>query len=182
VTRLFAIIALVVLSAAPALADPTADVKNAMIALAKATSYHMTASMGDHTLDGDYVAPSKFHVTAGPMEAIWIDKTTYIKMNGAWKRFSFPGMDQMLSPVAHVQSFIASHSDITVTDLGAKTVDGAILHAYLVKTNEANTKPATVYVDGSGTVARIEATEAGSTAVIRFSNINGPITIDPPAS
>jgi hypothetical protein len=179
--RLLAIVALVALSAAPALADPTNDVKNAMIGLANASSYHISATAAGHAMEGDFVKPGKMHLTAGPFEMIVIDKTTYVKMQGAWHQFTFPGMDRVMAPLSHAQNFLKSHDDITVTDLGPKVVGGATLHAYGVKNSTNSDRPITVYLDSSGTLVRIDvADNDGNTSTINFSNMNGPITIDPP--
>jgi hypothetical protein len=180
VNRLLAIVALLALSASPALADPTNDLKNAMIALATAKSYHLSmTTAGGHTAEGDVVNPGRVHLTAGPMEIIVIDKTTYVKIQGAWHQFAMPGMDHIMGPVAMVQNFAKSHEDMIVTDLGPKSVDGTLLHAYGVK-NAGSTKNATIYIDAAGLPARIENTEGEGLNVVKFSNFNGPISIDPP--
>jgi hypothetical protein len=180
VNRLLAIVALVVVSAAPTLADATADVKNAFLGLARASAYHITATTAaGPTMSGDFVSPGKMHITAGPIEMIVIDTATYVKVQGAWHQFAFPGADRMTGPFAHIQSYIKSHADISVTDLGPKLVDETTLHAYAVKGGGTD-KPATVYLDAGGNLVRIDASEAAGTTVIRFSNLNGPITIVAP--
>lgn len=179
--RMFALVALVVLSAAPALADATADVKSAFVALSKASSYHVaaTTASGGRPMSGDFVRPGKLHVTAGPMEMIVIDSATYVKMQGTWHEFAFPGADRMTGAFAHVQSYLKSHDDLAATDLGPKVVDGSTLHAYDVKGGGSD-KPATVYLDAGGNLVRIDATDGEGTTIIRFSNVNGPITIVAP--
>ncbi len=178
--RLLAIVALVALAAAPAVADPTNDLKNAMIALASAKSYHLSmTTAGGHTAEGDVVNPGRVHIVAGPMDVIVIDKTTYVKIQGAWHQFAMPGMDRMMGPVAMVQNFAKTHEDMVVTDLGPKTVDGTVLHAYGVK-NAGSAKNAVIYIDAAGLPARIENTENDGLDVVKFSNFNGPISIDPP--
>jgi hypothetical protein len=180
VNRFLAIVALVALTAAPALADPTSDLKNAMIALASAKSYHLSlTTAGGHTAEGDVVNPGRVHLIAGPMDVIVIDKTTYVKIQGAWHQFAMPGMDRMMGPVAMVQNFAKSHDDMIVTDLGPKTVDGTLLHAYSVK-NAGSAKNAVIYLDAAGLPARIENTDSEGLNVVKFSNFNGPISIDPP--
>jgi hypothetical protein len=78
-----------------------------------------------------------------------------------------------------VQNFAKTHDDMIVTDLGPKTVDGTVLHAYGVK-NAGSAKNAVVYIDASGLPARIENTDSEGLNVVKFSNFNGPITIEAP--
>lgn len=180
--RFLATAALVALCVAPALADPTSDVKGALIGLAGASSYHVTITAASGpTVAADFVKPGKVHVTAGPMELIMIDKATYVKMSSTWHQFSFPGIEHVLGPLTHAQDLVQSHDDIVVTDLGSKTVDGGVLHAYGVKPGNS-TKSVTMYLDGSGALVRIDAAGPNGTNVVRFSNVNGPITIEAPVS
>jgi len=180
VTRWLATLALIVVSAAPALADATADVKNAFLTLARASSYHIAATTaGGQTMSGDFVNPGKMHITAGPMEMIVIDTETFVKMQGAWHQFAFPGADRMTGPFAHIQSYVKAHENLAAIDLGPKVVDGTTLHAYSVRGGGTD-HAATVYVDSSGNLVRIDSADSAGTTVIRFSNVNGPITIVAP--
>ncbi len=180
VKRLLAVLALVCATNATALADPTNDIKNAFLNLAGATSYHIDASADGHAMQGDFVKPGKLHMTFGPMEMIEIDKTTYVKMQGTWRQFTFPGLDRLTQPFALAQRYATkATTDISVTDLGMKTVAGATLHAYLVK-DTADNRTSTMYIDANSMPARIEVDGEHGPQVITFSNINGPITIVAP--
>jgi hypothetical protein len=176
--RLLAVLTLLVLAVRPAFADPTTDVRNAMIALGRATSYHINVTSEGRTMDGDVVNPGKMHLVVAPMEMIVIDKTTYVKMQGTWRQFSMPGADRMTAPIARVQNLAKSGEQAQVTDLGPKTVDGVALHAYLVK--PADGSPSTVYLDDQGRIVRIESNEGGAMSVVRISNYNAPVTIEAP--
>ncbi len=179
--HLVAIVALVIASALPALADPQSDVVNAMTAFGKLTSYHIDATAGkDRSMSADVVNPGRMHVTAGPAEMIQIDGTTYVKFGGSWRQFAIPGMERIFSPVTYTQKLAAHKADVTVTDLGTKVVAGAPLHAYLVKSGSVD-RPATVYLDGTGALTRVETVDGtGNLDVITFSNFNGPISIVAP--
>jgi hypothetical protein len=180
VNRLLATVALVALAFAPAMADPTGDVKGALIALAGASSYHVTMTTASgQTVTADFVKPAKIHVVAGPMELIEIGTTTYVKMSSTWHQFSFPGIEHMMGPLSNAQQLVKSHDDIVVTDLGPKSVDGTVLHAYGVKPG-SSAKAVTMYLDASGSLVRIDAAGPGGTNVVRFSNVNVPVTIDAP--
>jgi hypothetical protein len=166
--------ALVAALTTQALADAQGDVKNAMIQFSKLTSYHMTAHGLGKTIDADIVNPGKMHVVMGSMELIRLDTTTYVKINGEWRKFAFPGMDRLSGPAMTVQQLVAHKGDFVVSDLGPKTIDGATLHAYTVKATEG---PATtMYLDASGNLARADTGEGYAT----FSKFNAPITIDAP--
>lgn len=73
-----------------------------------------------------------------------------------------------------------NQENFTATDLGMKTVGGSSLHAYLVKNKDAS-KPATMYFDSAGMLARIEIDgDKGGTTAIVYSKYNAPIKIEAP--
>jgi hypothetical protein len=178
--RLLVALALAVTVAAaavPASADPTADVRGAMIAFAKATSYHVSATAEGRDIEADFLPPSRAHFIAAPIEVITIDGTTWVKLGGGWRQFAVPGMDRITGFVqGTIDTMRNPPDDMVVTDLGPKSVDGAALHAYGVTTKSA-AGTTTVYIDRSGLLARID-TNDGST--VRFSKFNAPLTIAPP--
>jgi hypothetical protein len=174
--RLLCTLVLIAAMAVPALADPKSDVGNAMLALDKASSYHMSIAARGRSVEADFVKPGKMHVTVGPMEIIKIDTDTYVKINGSWKKFAFPGMDQMTDMFAGmIAQAHHTDTDITITDLGMTTLEGAQLHAYSSK-NKSGTIAVTIYVDANGYPARLENADG----VLKFTNINGPMTIVAP--
>jgi len=177
--RTLSAIVLFALAAAPALADPKADLMAAMVGFAKATSYHMTVSgRGRPGMEADIEAPGKMHMVSPQFEFIKIDSTTWVKMNGAWQKFQVPGMDAMMGGVTNVINMAHEPDQVTVIDLGPKSpgTGGPPLHAYQV-TNEAGKSPATMFVDGG---RLIEVDNADGTSV-KFSNFNAPVDIEPPS-
>jgi hypothetical protein len=162
---------------APAAATPLSDVSNAMMALGQAKTFHIALTSHGQSAEVDIVQPGKAHLTYGPFEVITIGGTTYAKIGGGWRQYAIPGIGRI---TGLYESAIrrASHptAEMTVVDLGSKTIDGVVLHAYTFKHKDESV-PTTLYLDGKGLPARVE-TEDGS--LIRFSDINGPITIDAP--
>ena len=173
--RLLLAAALVVAVAAPALADPAADVRSAMIAFAKLTSYHLNVQAQGRTIDVDMVIPGKTHIVTSGAEVIAIDGTTWVKAGGSWRQIAFPFMGQLTGMYQSALDALRNPSgDFAVTDLGMKNVDGESLHAYLVKGNGGD--GSTVYLDRKGALARVDT----SNGFVRFSKFNAPIAIDPP--
>jgi hypothetical protein len=168
--RLLAVAILTALAAAPALADPKADLLAAMSQLSKAASYHATAVSRGQTVEFDSAnAGTKMRVATGPMEMIKIDQTMWVKMNGSWRKMTIPGAENMTAAIDRALATVRnSKDDAVITDLGMKSPDGAPLHAYGV-TNKSGTSPSTVYLDGGGTLARIDTTDG---TVIKFSKYN----------
>lgn len=176
--RLLLALALVAASAGPALADPAGDVRSAMLEFAKLTSFHMSASSQGKTVEADFLPPGKAHFIMPPLEVITIDGTVWAKINGTWQTFAFPGITQLTGTFsAAIDALRNPSADMTVTDLGEKTVDGTQLHAYGVTSTSGGT-PSTVYIDANGRLVRAEG---GSAGVVRFSRFNAPLEIDPPA-
>jgi hypothetical protein len=175
--RLLLAFALALTALAPALADPGSDVRGAMMALARATSFHISADAGGQQVEADFVPPEKAHFVAGPVEVITISGTTWMKFGGSWRQFSIPGMDRLTGFVTGtIDTLRDPPEDMTVTDLGMKPADGVPLHAYAVASKSGGYAD-TVYLDRSGTIARIDIPNSGS---VRFSRYNAPVTIDPP--
>ena len=177
--RLLAGAALFALITAPALADPKGDVTAAMIGLAKATSYHITIS--NHkgpAMEADMQAPGKMHMISPQFEFIKIGTTTWVKMNGAWQKFSLPGTNQMTGGVTNVLNMAHRPDRLTVTDLGPKTpaTGGWALHAYSI-VNEAGKSPSTVFIDG-GRLVEVDNIDGSS---VKFSKFNVPVDIEPPS-
>ena len=176
--RLLFALALVVATAVPALADPTADLRNAMINFGKLTSYHMEATAKGYSIEMDMMPPARMHVTAAGMEAIKIDGDMYVKMGETWRKFNFPGIEQMANLYKGAID-AASHprTDMVVDDLGPKVVDGVPLHGYSVTDKDHPKAGATLYLDGSGNIVRIVPAEGG---MVKLSKFNAPMSIVAP--
>ena len=174
--RLTVILALVVLTMAPALADPMSDVKAAFAKLAAAKTYKISATPpSGPAVKGEVVNPGDSHMTIGPMEIIIIGNTTYTKMGGSWAKQTASGISNGESPMA----LATPGPDAVVRDLGAKTVGGVSLHAYSMQ-KTASAPVATVYIDGNGLPVRIESAAARGNMVMQLSDFNAPITIVAP--
>jgi hypothetical protein len=164
---------LVVATTAPAFADPGADLKNAMIAFTKLTSYHMEMRSAHGVVSADFVNPGRYHTFASKSESIVVNNTMYLKLNGAWRKYPV-GSAVGLQP-NFTKTLASHHGDIVVTDLGSRIVGGAALHAYGVK-NATTQKIETMFLDGSGRITRIET----GTTIISISRFNAPMTIQAP--
>ena len=158
--RRFVLAGLAVLSlAAPALATPADDVRAALVNFSQATSYHLTLDASGKHGEGDVVVPDKMQLTIGPMKMIKIGTTTWVYVNGHWMEMSMAGdsLGRMTGGVTEAQSLSKDPKDVTVTDLGPKTVDGETFHAYSVQNKGAST-PSILYIGSDGRLRRIDST------------------------
>jgi hypothetical protein len=175
--------ALAVFLAVPAFATPTDDVKNALIALGQATSYHLVIVSNGKTGEGDWVAPDKMQFTFGSTEIIRIGTTSWVHVQGHWMQVPAAAAGSMgagaTSGVSEAQSMAANAKNVTVADLGMKTVAGATMHAYSV-VQSGDTSPRIIYVGSDGRVQRIEHPTSTGTSSVTFSKFNQPATISPP--
>ena len=159
--------------AAPALAGSSDSLTNAALNTTKQSSYHISMTTAQGTTEGDVVNPDRMHMVSKGAETIIIGSTAYVKIGGSWRKMDVGRMGSMQANVA--QAIAKYRGDYTSTDLGTKIVDGAPMHAYRV--NNAKThRTETVYVDGSGRMARVES----GPIVIRFTKFNEPVTITAP--
>ncbi len=167
---------------APAFAAPVDDVKSAMLKLARAHAYHVAIDGGSRAAELDFIKPDRVHMTSGPMEMVSIPPTTWVKVNGNWMKLNVPNgsgpMSAGMSPVSRAQA-IADHPEtmVTVTDRGTTTVDGVLLHMYVVQQN-GDAKPMTLGVGPDGYPRTIESTDAsGKTSRVRFSQFDDPAIV-----
>jgi hypothetical protein len=122
-------------------------------------------------------------LTIGPAALIKIGTTVWVQAGGRWMQMPAAGdqMARMTGGLSAAQSIAANPKDVTVTDLGSKTADGATFHIYSVKSS-GSPGPSIVYVGSDGRVARIDSTDSqGKISIVRFSKFNESITISPPA-
>jgi len=175
------LIVFALLAGGTAFADPAGDLKNGMIAFHKLSSYHMTVTSRGKTIEGDFVAPDRMHVTVAGREVIRIGSTTYFNANGSWMKISAPGASAMMfGPVDDVRNVGAHPNDMIVTDLGPKTAGGISYHAYSVRSS-SSPSASICYLDRDGMLARVESTGAdGSISTVLFSRFNAPVKIDAP--
>ncbi len=170
----------------PASADLNGPLENAMMTMMKGGSYHfdMTSVIGGstETNSGDVASLSPLRMRAtmtspqmGTMEMILLPSAGYMKMgSGAWQKL--PGASAIGFSQMDVASMMAKdRAQLTVVDLGMQLKDGAMLHAYRV-TDSARKITETVYLDGAGRIARLEAPRL----VMRFSKYGEPVNIAAP--
>jgi hypothetical protein len=183
-THLVAFVAFVAafaLTALPVLADPATDaIRNAALKLTTSSSYHVTILADGHTAEGDVAPPDKMKLTLGPVQMIEIAKVTYVNFDGTWHELSMPGAERISAHLEDVRSYARmAPSDIVVTDLGMKTVDGRTDHAYSVN-NKGNAKSNILYIDANGYLVRIESNTNEGSGTMLLSKYNQPVTIVAP--
>jgi hypothetical protein len=174
-TRLLASLVFVAATSAPAFADANGDMNNAMISFMKLRSYHMDMLMGKQTVSADVVNPGRMREVLPEGEAIVIDKTMYMKIGGAWKKYQMTD-PLMMSPADYEKKMQARKGEYVVTDAGVRVVGGQPLHAYVVKKTKTGGTDATVFLDSSGRIARMEV----GTTVMTVSKFNEPVNIQAP--
>jgi hypothetical protein len=170
----------------PASADLGGPLENAITMMMKGGSYHfdMTDSVGGstQTTSGDVASfsPMRMRGTVnsaqtGTMQMILLPSAGYVKIgSGAWQKM--PGAASIGFSQMDVAAMIAKdRAESSVSDLGMRLKDGAMMHAYRV-TNNAKKTTETVYLDGAGRIARVET----GSIVMRFSKYGVPFTIVPP--
>jgi outer membrane lipoprotein-sorting protein len=169
---------------APAFADATADATKALMGFAHLSSYHMSMSTPNGQMEIDVVNPNKMHFTAGSMQMIRIDDNSWVYVNGHWMAvpaMAAGQMSQLTGGVSAARTLSDHAQHVTVTDLGTKSIEGEMLHAYGVKDPDTTTN-STIYVGGDGYVHQMDVLDArGHTSTIHISQFNQKIAIDPPS-
>jgi len=161
-------------AAAAARADSYDTIAQAVLTTLHQPSYHISMTMpGGQAIEGDVVTPDRMHMTMPIGESTVIGKTMYMKMNGVWKKFDVGGL--MKSPLDQMKSLAAGREDATVDDLGMRTVDGGLMHAYKVTNGKLKTT-VTVFIDSAGRLAREEM----GTSVFRISKFGEMVSIVAP--
>ncbi|HEY1977369.1 MAG TPA: hypothetical protein VGG89_12520 [Candidatus Baltobacteraceae bacterium] len=170
INRTLLALVLAAASTTTAFADAHSDIVNAMVNFKQLKSYHMEMTVGGRQSSADFLSPNRIHTFAAGNEVIQIDTTTYMRLNGTWKKY--PGGPS----VADTMAFASSHNGgFTATDLGMRTVGGTSLHAYSVKTLKTG-NITTVFLDGSGRIVRMDTGKV----VMILSKFNAPLTINAP--
>jgi len=165
-----ALAALVTLTAVPAFASPTDDVRAAMIKFASLSSYQVSFGSGGRTGTMDFVKPDSMHMRSSGVEMVRVNKITYMKMgpSSSWMKIPDSKGAGPGDIADRVRTMAKQANGVTATDLGMKSVDGETLHAYRMKQN--NSTQSTVYIANDGYVHRIDSGEKDGT--VRFSKFN----------
>jgi hypothetical protein len=161
---------LVTLASAPAYASPTDDVHAAAVRFAALSSYQMSFGTGATSGTMDVVNPDSMHMHVGSTEMIRLGSTTYTKVGSrGWiKLAAMPGTSP--GTIAdQVRSMSRDASNVTVTDLGMKSVGGETLHAYRL-TQKKNGTQSTMYVGGDGLIHRMAGAHPDSN--VHFGKFN----------
>jgi outer membrane lipoprotein-sorting protein len=130
-------------TAAPALADPTAEMVQMQKAFASLKSYHAEMRMSQgRSVTIDFVAPDKFRETMyNGIQSVVIGSDMWMKVNGKWSKLpgSMPfvraAMDSMRS--AGVSGEL--RKTYTVTDLGPAMIGPIPVHHYRMVKKSDNT-------------------------------------------
>jgi hypothetical protein len=156
---------------APARADVAPAVVNAFVVMSKLPSYHMTMSTPEGPAQTDVVNPGKMHTVMKAGEMYMIGPTMYMKIGGKWTKFANSNPDSDV--LARYHKFAANYSS---QDLGMRTVTGGTFHAYAIHDTKHPNVKNTIYLDGSGRIARIDI----DANVVTFSRFGVPVSIQPP--
>ncbi len=173
--RLIGTMVLAAATTLPALADASADLRNAVAATARERSYHMTmTSAASGTVEADMLYPGRLHMIMKKMnmESIVIGDTMYMKQNGVWHKLPGGGSATTSDPI---KAMAAKWKLVKVVDLGQKLAGGSMLHAYRV-TNLRTQSADTVFLDSGGRMVRFE----DGTAVFQISKFGEPLNIVAP--
>ena len=163
-----ALAALVTLAATPAFANPTDDVRSALMRYAGLSSYRMTMTAEKGGMTMDIVRPDSVHMSASGMELVKIGSTMYVKAPGGkgWMKQSVHGA----GPAAvadKMKSMLNERDAFTATDLGMKAMHGGEpMHAYKVK--QKNGSSSVIYVARDGFVHRMQS----DNSTMEFSKFN----------
>jgi hypothetical protein len=172
------LVALVALSGAPASANPTDDVRAAMLRFAALSSYEMTFGTGARSGTVDFVKPNSMHMTMGPMEMISVGETAYVKQgSGGWMKIRNTAPVGPAEMANRIRDYAVKVNTLTATDLGMKNVGGESLHAYRVTSKDGS--PANVYIGRDGLPHRFDSSSNGNN-VVRISKFNAVAPIRPP--
>jgi hypothetical protein len=166
-------------------AQLTPPLQSAVSKMIKDGSYHfdMTMTAGTTTTksvgDVSSLNPIRMRISTdmgpqGTMQMVVLPPYMYMKMGSTgWKKTAGDAGSMTQMDVASMMQKQAG--SYTVSDLGMQSRDGAMLHAYRINNTKLKTV-STVYLDGSGRMARFESTNL----VMRFSNFGAPMNIAAP--
>jgi hypothetical protein len=154
----------------PASADVAPALTNAVALMSKLPSYHMSMTSPEGAAETDVSNPGKMHTVMKAGEIYIIGPTMYMKISSKWTKFANSGDSDVL---ARYHKFASNY---TSKDLGMRTVPGGTFHAYAVHDTKHPTVKNTIYLDGSGRIARIDI----DASVVTFSRFGVPVSIQAP--
>jgi hypothetical protein len=165
-----ALVALATLTAVPANAGPTDDVRAAMLKFTGLRSWEMSFGAGGRSGTMDFVKPNAMRLSTEGMQMVHIGDTTYMMMNGKWQKFTSRNRSGGGFEMAdEIRRKISESNGVSATDLGMKSVGGETLHAYKIREKDGST--GIVYVGADGLPHRFQGSRADET--VTFSKFNG---------
>lgn len=168
-----ALFALTILAAAPANANPTDDVRSAMLRFAGLSSYEMSFGSGAKSGTVDFVKPNSMRMSARGMEMINVGSTTYMRMGGKWQKFPSAKGSGPLDMADRVRAMARETNGVSATDLGMKSVGGETLHAYKMTQKDGTT--GVIYIGRDGLPHRMQGKDADQSITISKFNQIAPI-------
>jgi hypothetical protein len=166
---------LLTLTAAPAYADPTGDVRAAMLKLVALSSWEMkgqtTISGRPSAITADFVRPNSMHMTTPQTEMISTGSAVYVRIAGrGWTKIpASPGGANPAAMPFNVRDMTRNANRITATDLGMRSVGGETLHAYRMKDTDGN--QTTAYIGSDGFPHRMEGRNGQTVTFGRFNAV-----------
>jgi hypothetical protein len=166
-------VATVLFAAYAASADVSPAVTNAIVLMSKLPSYHMSMTTPEGPAETDVSNPGKMHTVMKAGEMYMIGPTMYMKIGGKWTKFANSNSNSDSDVLARYHKFASNYSS---QDLGMRTVASGSFHAYAIHdTTHPNLKN-TIYLDGSGRIARMDI----DAQVVTFSRFGVPVSIQAP--
>jgi hypothetical protein len=164
-----------------ALADAYGDLQKAHAAFLNAKSWHAE----EHFSDGkmvtiDFVAPDRWRIQPTPaMTEVVIGNDVYMIQGGRSMKMPMGGM--MISRMIQQFQVAADDPEVkkTAQDLGTQTLDGRAVHVYSYSVHGV---PETIYLDDNSLPVKAVVKNSSVTTVVSYSQYNGSITIEAPAS
>jgi outer membrane lipoprotein-sorting protein len=181
--RRIALSALAIALAGSAWAGPKETVHDAFAKFLAAKSFRATVTdvkNGEQLSQMEFVAPNRYHMhnAKAGMDTIIVGDDAWMNMHGQLTKMPIP-VGKIIGQYRNESALRQMESGITVTDLGADSVDGEPAHAYHYTVTEPANADVKLWIgDKTGLPLQMESQGSfmghASTARIRYSNFNDP--------
>ena len=158
-----ALLALATLTAAPASANPTDDVRAAMLKFADLSSWEMSFGSGARQATMDFIKPNSMRMSSRGMQMVHVGNTTYVNMNGKWQRLTHERVRGGFEMADHIRRAVSASNNVAAIDLGMKSIGGETLHAY--KMTPKDGQSGTIYIGGDGLPHRFQGRDTNNETV-----------------
>jgi len=173
------------LSAVPAAANPTDEVRAAILRLEHLSSYRMTAMGHGRSYPMDVDRNGNVRVFYGQVEIVCVGPTRFVRTPGSnWRRLA-DTPEKVVSTVNFVVSRLLTAQQqalglqgFSAADLGTRTIDRESLRVY--RRTIGTTYSDLLYVGLDGVVRRITGPGETETDVLAFSSFNAISAIRAP--